>query len=127
MLRFLGAFFFGCFHARTTFPITLTTRSSVDGLVRRRTYVACLHCGEELAYNWQEMKLEDLGESFLSRLFSTVRSVGKIGPGLAARNMTLSRPEGSRGGWTVLDSVGTHPPVLTIVANQTAVKQLVAK
>jgi hypothetical protein len=38
--------------------MTLTNKSPRDGQVRRRTYVTCLKCGEELAYNWQEMKVE---------------------------------------------------------------------
>jgi hypothetical protein len=127
MLRFLDAFLFGCFHARTTFPMTLNNRSPVDGVIRRRTYVACLHCGEELAYNWQDMKLEGPGRSFLSRLFSTAPSLGQISPILATGSVPVARSESSRGGWGVLDSVGTHPPILTIVANQAAAKQLVAK
>lgn len=61
MLRFLRILFgslLGCVHTRTTFPITLSRRSPADGEVRRRTYVACLNCGEELAYNWHKMKIE---------------------------------------------------------------------
>lgn len=58
MFRFLHAFFFGCFHNRTTFPMTVTTHSPHDGEAHQRTYVTCLHCGEELAYNWQKMKIE---------------------------------------------------------------------
>jgi len=58
MFRFLYAFFFGCFHSRTTFPMTVTTYSPHDGEAHQRTYVTCLHCGEELAYNWQKMKIE---------------------------------------------------------------------
>jgi len=58
MFRFLYAFFFGCFHSRTTFPMTVTTHSPQDGETHQRTYVTCLHCGEELAYNWQKMRIE---------------------------------------------------------------------
>jgi hypothetical protein len=58
MFRFLYAFFFGCFHTRTTFPMTVTMHSPNDGEARQRTYVACLNCGEELAYNWQKMRIE---------------------------------------------------------------------
>ncbi len=46
-------FLFGCTHRRTTFPIS--TRAS-----RRKpasTYVACLDCGKELAYSWEEMRI----------------------------------------------------------------------
>lgn len=38
--------------------MTLSNRSPEDGQIRRRTYVACLNCGEELAYNWPKMRLE---------------------------------------------------------------------
>lgn len=58
MFRFLYAFFFGCFHSKTTFPMTVTTWSPHNGEAHQRTYVACLHCGEELTYNWQKMKVE---------------------------------------------------------------------
>lgn len=46
-------FLFGCTHKRTTFPIS--TQAS-----RRKpaaTYVACLDCGKELAYSWEEMRI----------------------------------------------------------------------
>ncbi len=45
-MNWLIAFFFGCFHQRTTFPIT----------IKKRTYVACLTCGKELPYDWQKMR-----------------------------------------------------------------------
>lgn len=45
---------FGCSHKRTTFPITPKRPS-----VRVGTYVTCLDCGQEFAYNWQEMRLEE--------------------------------------------------------------------
>lgn len=58
MLQFLYALFFGCFHKRTTFPMTLPRRSGVNGEITQFTYVTCLVCGEELAYNWDKMKVE---------------------------------------------------------------------
>ena len=58
MLKFLYSFFFGCFHERTTFPMTVSSRSPVDGELRRRTYVTCLECGGEYAYNWEKMTME---------------------------------------------------------------------
>jgi hypothetical protein len=64
MFRFLYAFFFGCFHTRTTFPMTVTTHSPHDGESHQRTYVACLNCGEELAYNWQKMRVEGRSRLF---------------------------------------------------------------
>jgi len=38
---------FGCSHRRTTFPLTSA----------RRTYVACLDCGKEFAYDWAAMRV----------------------------------------------------------------------
>ena len=47
--NFLNAVF-GCSHKRTTFPLTLNGN-------RKRTYVACLECGKEFNYNWEEMHI----------------------------------------------------------------------
>jgi len=49
---------FGCRHARYSFPITRRA-GSVRGAVGQRagTYVACLDCGREFRYDWQEMKI----------------------------------------------------------------------
>ncbi|HXR16432.1 MAG TPA: hypothetical protein VN777_09580 [Terriglobales bacterium] len=54
--------FFGCWHNRYSFPITMRSRarqaagpsaaSSLTGM-----YVVCLDCGKELPYDWQEMKV----------------------------------------------------------------------
>ena len=49
---------FGCRHARYSFPVTLRgagRRPQAAALTG--TYVACLDCGKEFAYDWQEMKL----------------------------------------------------------------------
>jgi len=49
---------FGCRHPHYSFPITVRSRSrrnsaaSVTG-----TYVACLDCGKEFPYDWQDMKV----------------------------------------------------------------------
>jgi hypothetical protein len=46
---------FGCSHKRITFPITIKqaqARKETNG-----TYVVCLDCGEEFAYDWKEMKI----------------------------------------------------------------------
>ena len=49
---------FGCRHSRFSFPVT------IRGAARRPqaaaltgTYVACLDCGKEFAYDWREMKV----------------------------------------------------------------------
>ncbi|MFN0167430.1 MAG: hypothetical protein ACKV22_13445 [Bryobacteraceae bacterium] len=46
---------FGCSHKHTTFPLT---PQRATALRSRETYVACLDCGRELPYNWQEMRIE---------------------------------------------------------------------
>ena len=49
---------FGCSHKNVSFPITKrpgqrhSEAASLTG-----TYVACLDCGKEFAYDWQEMKI----------------------------------------------------------------------
>jgi hypothetical protein len=59
--RFIDALF-GCWHSHYSFPITVrpgsrrSTAASVTG-----TYVVCLDCGKEFAYDWQEMKVVTAG------------------------------------------------------------------
>ncbi len=51
---------FGCGHQKTTFPIT-PKRSYAGPLAvagsRNGTYVACLDCGKEFAYDWKSMRI----------------------------------------------------------------------
>ena len=62
---------FGCWHQRYSFPITVK-----PGLRRNKaaaltgTYVVCLDCGKEFAYDWQEMRVV----SDMQRQTSAVRS-----------------------------------------------------
>lgn len=50
---------FGCSHRRTTFPITARgDESKVDGRApARATYVVCLECGRQIAYDWTTTRL----------------------------------------------------------------------
>jgi predicted transcriptional regulator len=49
---------FGCSHQRTTFPLTPARKSAAfPAAAAARTYVVCLDCGKEFAYNWQEMRV----------------------------------------------------------------------
>jgi hypothetical protein len=54
--------FFGCWHNRYSFPITMRS-SALKGsrpsaaAALTGTYVVCLDCGKELPYDWQEMKV----------------------------------------------------------------------
>ena len=49
---------FGCWHQHYSFPITVragSRRSPAASLTG--TYVVCLDCGRELAYDWKAMKI----------------------------------------------------------------------
>ena len=73
--------FFGCWHQRYSFPITIRSRhssrpspaGSLTGM-----YVVCLDCGQEFDYNWKEMRMEE------------PVMVRAIGGGSAATTKTLS-------------------------------------
>ena len=49
---------FGCWHSNLSFPLTMKR-----GMRRRAaaavtgTYVVCLECGREFAYDWDEMRI----------------------------------------------------------------------
>jgi len=61
--KFLDALF-GCWHSRYSFPITVRpgSRRSRAAAVTG-TYVVCLDCGKEFAYDWQEMKVVEPGHN----------------------------------------------------------------
>ncbi|MBZ5657816.1 MAG: hypothetical protein LAO56_21350 [Acidobacteriia bacterium] len=49
---------FGCWHSHYSFPITVRAGSRRPGAAARAgTYVVCLDCGKELAYDWREMRV----------------------------------------------------------------------
>lgn len=50
--------FFGCRHQHYSFPISskiLKQRTAAAGATG--TYVVCLDCGKEFAYDWEQMKV----------------------------------------------------------------------
>jgi hypothetical protein len=63
MLQSLMNSLFGCSHRRTTFPLTPQKKNGglqalqVPNAARLGTYVTCLDCGKELAYDWTEMRV----------------------------------------------------------------------
>ena|SRR5205807_8972726 len=70
---------FGCAHKRYSFPMTRRpgTRRSPAAAVTG-TYVVCLDCGKEFAYDWQEMKLVDAQRSRAKTLAANAaESLGK--------------------------------------------------
>jgi len=49
---------FGCWHARYSFPVTVRRgQPKPAAAFLTGTYVACLDCGQEFPYDWQEMKV----------------------------------------------------------------------
>jgi hypothetical protein len=64
MLHSIFNSLFGCSHQRTTFPITPSRTPSqknaglaTPGIARTGTYVVCLACGKEFAYDWESMRI----------------------------------------------------------------------
>jgi hypothetical protein len=51
---------FGCWHKNYSFPITAKgDRRKAPAAQATGTYVVCLDCGKEFAYDWQAMKVVD--------------------------------------------------------------------
>ncbi|MGB7761596.1 MAG: hypothetical protein WBL61_17325 [Bryobacteraceae bacterium] len=51
---------FGCAHSRTTFPMTPGRRNGAgtgNNSTKLGTYVVCLDCGKEFAYDWRTMRV----------------------------------------------------------------------
>jgi hypothetical protein len=48
---------FSCSHQRTTFPLTPGRRTAAPSATRLGTYVVCLDCGKEFAYDWASMRV----------------------------------------------------------------------
>jgi hypothetical protein len=49
---------FGCTHDHLTFPITAKAgQRRSDAAAMTGTYVVCLDCGKEFAYDWAQMKV----------------------------------------------------------------------
>jgi hypothetical protein len=54
--RFLNSLFC-CSHTRTTFPLTPGRKTMAPSAARNGTYVVCLDCGKEFAYDWEGMRI----------------------------------------------------------------------
>ena len=62
MFQFVASLF-GCTHHHCTFPMTARTLrkthqagAPASGKPSPKTYVVCLDCGKEFAYDWEKMK-----------------------------------------------------------------------
>jgi hypothetical protein len=50
---------FGCWHKRMSFPITSRRgQPRPQAAAETGTYVVCLDCGKEFAYDWQNMRMQ---------------------------------------------------------------------
>jgi hypothetical protein len=54
--RILNALF-GCMHSHISFPITIKKGPRSGAAFFTGTYVVCLDCGKEMAYDWKQMKI----------------------------------------------------------------------
>ena len=58
MIEKLVNVFFGCRHSRYSFPVTVRrAKRRPQAAALTGTYVACLDCGKEFPYDWQQMKV----------------------------------------------------------------------
>ena len=49
---------FGCKHSRYSFPVTIRrAKRRPQAAALTGTYVVCLDCGKEFAYDWKEMRV----------------------------------------------------------------------
>ena len=48
---------FGCLHKNYSFPLTTRGKRRTGAAAATGTYVVCLDCGKEFAYDWQQMKV----------------------------------------------------------------------
>ena len=53
---------FGCWHQHYSFPITVRGAHRTPAAMTTGTYVVCLDCGKELAYDWKSMKIVPAAE-----------------------------------------------------------------
>jgi hypothetical protein len=58
---------FGCWHKRVSFPMTRRASQQRPGETRRTgTYIVCLDCGKEFAYDWKQMRVLSAREQHAS-------------------------------------------------------------
>jgi len=55
---------FGCWHKRMSFPLTSKRgQRRPQAALQTGTYVVCLDCGKEFAYDWQQMRVAELSKN----------------------------------------------------------------
>jgi hypothetical protein len=73
MLARFADMFFGCWHKNYSFPITTRAGQRRTGAaITTGTYVVCLDCGKEFAYDWKQMKVVSLDHKPAPALAETV-------------------------------------------------------
>lgn len=53
---------FGCWHKNTSFPLTSRRGHRSEAASQTGTYVVCLDCGKEFAYDWKKMRVLESSE-----------------------------------------------------------------
>jgi RNA polymerase subunit RPABC4/transcription elongation factor Spt4 len=65
IIEILFNLLFGCRHFHTTFPQSIKWRQRrTRAAYLTGTYVVCLKCGKEFAYDWDEMRIVTNEEEF---------------------------------------------------------------
>ncbi len=79
MIDTIGNLLFRCAHRRLTRPITPMSK---PGVPQGETYVVCLDCGKQFAYDWDTMRI--------GKAIESSRSAGVLDPAMPGRqNRTL--------------------------------------
>jgi hypothetical protein len=67
--------FFGCWHSNYSFPITVKKgQRRNEAATATGTYVVCLDCGKEFAYDWRTMKVVENAAGAPSQIAKAVES-----------------------------------------------------
>ena len=65
IIEILFNLLFGCWHLHTTFPQSIKwEQRRTRAAYLTGTYVVCLKCGKEFAYDWDEMRIVTNEEEF---------------------------------------------------------------
>ena len=66
---------FGCKHPRYSFPVTVRrAKRRPQAAALTGTYVVCLDCGKEFAYDWQQMKVISSAERHREQVSELVKN-----------------------------------------------------
>ena len=73
MLAKFSEMFFGCWHKNYSFPMTKRAGQRRAGAAKATgTYVVCLDCGKEFAYDWAQMRVIQPDEKPATAIAGTV-------------------------------------------------------